>query len=129
MFKTGAMEEIIVDMKNGVYDFTENGDCSSCGSCCSNYLPLSSKDVKRITRYIEKYNITEQKHFLPIVAEVFDMTCPFRSEKERKCLIYDARPTICKEFRCDKPKQGITFDKFQDKYNVYDVRQLFFGGK
>ena len=48
----GTLEETIREMKNGVYDFTDNGKCTSCGQCCSAILPLSKKEIKEILRYI-----------------------------------------------------------------------------
>lgn len=129
MVNLGTIEEIVKDMKNGVYDFTKDGKCSSCGQCCSNLLPMSTKDVKRIKRYVEKHHIPEQKHNYPMSVETFDLICPFRSEKEQKCLIYEVRPMICRDFQCNKPKDGIEASKamYRDKYYVYDVRYTFYG--
>ena len=31
-----------------------------------------------------------------------DYTCPFRDEKNKKCMIYDVRPIICKLFGVTK---------------------------
>lgn len=45
-----------------ITDFTFNGKCSNCGQCCSNLLPLSDSEVKRIKQYIKKHNIKEQRH-------------------------------------------------------------------
>ena len=27
-------------------NFTKNGKCSKCGSCCSNFLPLTQSEIK-----------------------------------------------------------------------------------
>lgn len=123
------IESIVKNMKNGTYDFTVNGECSNCGNCCSNILPISSKEVKQIKRYIEKHGIKEQFRAFPVSTPLFDMTCPFRSETEKKCLIYEVRPQICRSFRCDYPSKNIQGNK-----NLYDrrleaimMRETFFG--
>lgn len=121
----GTLNDMWQDMKNGVYDFTENGKCIGCGACCSNYLPLNSKDIKDIRRYISKKHIKEQKHILPAVAQ-FDATCPFRSDSEKKCLIYPVRPRICKSFRCDLPSKDVK-GTLIGHYELCDMRELFYG--
>lgn len=69
----GTLEEAMKDMKYGVLDFAKDGKCSGCGRCCSNYLPISSKEIKEIKRYIKKHHITKQKHNYPSVV-AFDLT-------------------------------------------------------
>ena len=125
----GTLEEMYEDMKKGVYDFTDNGECIGCGKCCSNYLPLSSKDIKAIRRYINKKHIKECKHIVPAVNIPFDATCPFRSDDEKKCSIYPVRPAICREFKCDLPSKDIESNKktLIGKYELYEMRELFYG--
>lgn len=117
------------EMEQGVYDFTVNGKCSGCGSCCSNFLPMSAKEVKTIKRYVSKKGIKEQKHLYPTAEPNLDFTCPFRSDAEKKCLIYEIRPAICRDFQCDKPRKHIASNKamYHGKYAVYDMRAEFFG--
>lgn len=118
----------LADMESGVYDYTVDGKCSNCGSCCSNLLPVSAKEIKTIKRYIQKHGITEQRHRYPTTNPVPDMTCPFRSESERKCLIYDVRPAICRDFQCDKPRKRIQADKamYHGRFEPHDMRETFF---
>ena len=127
--KTGDLAQMYADMERGVFDFTVDGKCSGCGACCTNFLPMSGKEVKIIRRYIEKHGITEQTHRYPTAEAQVDFTCPFRSETEKKCLIYEVRPLICRDFQCDKPRKKILADKqfYHDRYNVVDCRSEFFG--
>lgn len=124
------IESILRDMESGVFDFTVSGECSGCGQCCSNFLPISGKEIKKIRRYIQKKKITEQKHIVPTVGPTVDWTCPFRDNTSRKCVIYQVRPAICRDFRCDKPAKKIAADKsmYHGKYSVVDLRKEFFGG-
>lgn len=121
--------EIMDEMKSGVYDFTVGGECSNCGACCSNYLPISAKEVKAIRRFIAKRGVKEQRHIIPTVEKVIDCTCPFRDNSGRRCVIYQVRPAICRDFKCDKPRKNIQADKamYHGKYMVVDMRKEFFG--
>lgn len=111
-----------------VTDFTVNGECSNCGKCCSNLLPLSKDEVKRIKRYIQKHRIKEQRHN---VAAGVDMTCPFRDEANKKCLIYEIRPAICRLFKCNQTIEVIEKNKtaFHHSNRVVFMRNEFFGNK
>lgn len=113
-----------------ITNFTVDGKCSSCGNCCSDVLPLSRREVKKIHEYVKVYGIAEQRHNYP-VAGITDMTCPFRDDVNRICLIYEVRPAICRQFRCDhKPKEiAASRAAFQEKYDIVLMRHEFFGSK
>ena len=128
----GNVENMIETMKSGVLDFTKNGACSNCGECCANILPVSKAEVLKIRRYIKKHQIKEQKHFIPARdPNLVDMTCPFRDNGNRRCVIYEARPMICREFQCDKPAKGEWMgpEAYKDDFEFISMRQTFFGGK
>ena len=121
----GTIEQMLQDMKHGVYDFTKDGECSQCGQCCTNYIPMSEKELKTIKRYVKKHHIKPQKHIMPTVDPVTDFTCPLRNDAERKCMCYEVRPQICRSFLCSNPKNGIWASKkeFHEKYRVVDLRK------
>lgn len=76
-------------------NFTVNGECSNCGSCCGNILPLSDKEVKRIKTYVKKHRIKAYNNIPNIMnQQLVDMTCPFRDNDKKICTIYDARPWV-----------------------------------
>lgn len=125
----GTLEDVYRDMESGVFDFTDNGRCVGCGQCCSDLLPVSAKEIKEIKRYIKKHRIAEQKHFIPTADGLqFDLTCPFRSDSERKCLIYKLRPAVCKDFKCDNTSKGIKANKdlYHGRYSVVSMRETFY---
>lgn len=105
----------------------KNGECIQCGACCSNYLPMTKREVARIHKYIKDNNVMEYQHLFPVAKEVVDMTCPFMddSKLKEKCRIYPVRPEICRQFNCSKDKKP--FDGRGQKYDVVDVRREFFG--
>lgn len=107
----GGLDQMLADMKSGIFDFTENGKCSNCGNCCSNILPVSKKEIKSIRKYIEKHDIREQICCYPTTQPTIDMLCPFRDEGGKRCLIYPVRPAICRDFQCDKPRKKIEANK------------------
>lgn len=109
-----------------VTDFTKNGRCSNCGQCCSNLLPLSEREITVIKSYVKKHGIKEQRHNF---AAGTDMTCPFRDEAKKRCLIYPVRPQICRSFVCNHSLEDIEKNKFyfHSVNKVVLMRNEFFG--
>lgn len=109
--------------ETNVVDYTENGKCSQCGSCCTALLPMTDKEIRRLKAYVRKNKIRpRRKNF--VTSETIDFTCPFRDETERKCLVYKARPEICRQFICNEEQRGI-FRKENSEYTVANLRVIF----
>lgn len=127
----GTLQEVYKNMESGVYDFTKDGKCTGCGACCSNFLPLSTKEAKEIKRYIKKHHIMEHHHNIPTAEPLCDWTCPFLDEGKgkHKCDIYPVRPEICKTFVCNQPPSKIKENKelFWKTRKPCDMSETFFG--
>ena len=125
--KMKNLKEAIEEMKSGVYDFTDHGKCTQCGACCSNYLPMTQKEIAVIHRFVKKHSVKEFRHLFPVSSGYFDMTCPFMddSKLKEKCRIYPVRPEICKQFICSKEKKPLK--GHLEQYDIVDVRKEFFG--
>lgn len=125
---TNSLNEII---KKQITNFTCNGECSNCGQCCSDLLPLNNIEIKRIKEYIRKHNIKECKHLSILVKNPLDLTCPFRDNKNKKCLIYEVRPEICRSFICSKTMPEIEETKrlINSTRQVVSMRNIFFNGE
>lgn len=126
----GTIEDMRRDMENGVYNFTKDGKCIGCGNCCSNLLPVSETEMRRIFSYIKKNHIKEQKHFAPVAKQMVDLTCPFldANKKSDKCTIYPVRPAICRCFICSEPKGAIKHKElYEEERPLIDVRRAFYG--
>lgn len=116
------------------HDYTKNGECSNCGACCSNLLPLTKKEVRTIAEYIQKHNIKPINHLPATLTneETLDGICPFRDDINEKCTIYEARPYICKIYRCNKTEEDIrkkatTKHGQKLKARPYDILSTFYG--
>lgn len=126
------IEQVSRDMDENVYDFTQEGKCSHCGKCCSNFLPLSQKEVMTINNYVVNNHIKEYKSMLPLAGPVIDGTCPFldRDKKEEKCRIYPVRPLVCRKFICNKElRPGWTKEEILEDRKIVDMRKMFFADK
>ena len=122
------LEAVQRDMYDNIYNFTKDGKCSGCGGCCSNLLPMSQKEVDVIHRYIKKHHVKECKHLLPIANLAFYMTCPFRDNDKKICMIYEVRPEICNQFICDSEKRAKHNRKLLGQTrHIVDVRSEFYG--
>ena len=124
----GTLEQVMADMRNGVYDYTKDGECSRCGNCCSDLLPISAKEVRQIREYVRRHHIQECVNRPPTAGPVQDWTCPFRDNMKKICTVYEVRPAICRDFRCDKPRKQIEADKrmYHGRYDVVNMRETFF---
>lgn len=129
MISVGGLSDVVRAMEDGTYNFCKNGKCIGCGSCCTNALPMTKQEVDKIKAYIKKNGIREQKHMIPTnVPIIVDMTCPFMKNYGReRCVIYEVRPRICKEFICDPEQRKVPDKNFTSRTKVYDVRETFFG--
>lgn len=96
--------------------------CSRCAECCTDFLPMTRKEVEIIKSYIAKNNI------LPVNndgEEFIDVTCCFCDKVNHRCLIYPVRPFVCRNFKCCKSyetlsKERVLYNTRKDLYvNAY----------
>lgn len=96
------------------------GDCKGCGECCSRFLPLTWFDVLRLKGHIERTGIKPRE-----LAEN-DFRCPFLAEG--MCSVYEARPEICRVYRCDRHKSGDFRMPYGFKHaHMADMAEVFGG--
>lgn len=113
MLKKTNIGEIYKNIVEGNVEITDNticGKCSKCGECCSCFLPICQEELDTIQEYVIKNNIKPQTQMLVMQNR---LCCPYYNGK--KCLIYEVRPLICKEFYCNKKMDIETAKKFKDK--------------
>ena len=117
------LREILKNMLEGNVQITDNsvcGKCSKCGECCSCFLPISRNEADIIQKYVIEHQIRPQKKLLVMENR---LTCPYYDGK--KCLIYEVRPLICKEFYCYKRPSAELAQKFaKDEYipvNMWEI--------
>lgn len=119
LIKTNLKEIIEHIVKNDI-KITDNswcGQCSKCGECCTNFLPITQKEVEAIQEYVIENKIRPQKQILVMQNR---LTCPYYNGK--KCLIYEVRPLICKEFYCYKKPTAEFEEKFmKEEYITVDM--------
>ena len=116
MLKKTNIAEIYKTIAEGNVEITDNticGKCSKCGECCSCFLPICQEELDKIQEYVIKNNIKPQTQMLVMQNR---LCCPYYNGK--KCLIYEVRPLICKEFYCNKKMDIETAKKFKDKEYV-----------
>ena len=128
----GSFNEMINTFSQGVYNFTDNGNCIECGNCCSRYLVMTQKEINTISKYIEKKKIKRQIHSVNVLSgKVFDFLCPFLDDTKsnHKCTIYEVRPQICRDFKCDCWQSERKEPPLNKRLRIVDVTEQFFGDK
>ena len=123
-------------------NYCTNGNCSNCGQCCTEFLPLTTDEVRLIKTYVKEKHIKPK--FQIFSSTGFNTKCPFRDEENKKCLIYTVRPKICRLFKCNQTEKVIETHKRNrhkvaqyNKWrindvcssNVYSLRELIYGDK
>ena len=109
------MNSIIKEEKG--FNNCNKGKCIGCGECCGSLLPVSLKDVEIMKKYIEEHNITPEPLIVYRNGEKgYNSMCCFLDQKTNRCKIYEARPKVCRLYKCDKsPKQIL-----QNKINLHN---------
>lgn len=120
MLVKSNLKEIIEHIVKNDIKITDNsccGQCSKCGECCTNFLPVTQKEIEIIQEYVIANKIRPQKQMLVMQNR---LTCPYYDGK--KCLIYKIRPMICKEFYCYKKPTAELGKKFmKEEYITVDM--------
>ena len=108
-------------------DNTKHGHCSKCGGCCSALLPLCNEDISTIYDYLSIHNIKTECQPVDTTGLGINMTCPFLSKK-KSCLIYEARPLICRVFKCNRSTSSWKITKlFSNKqFSFFNMWDKFF---
>lgn len=73
----------------------EKFECHNCGSCCGP-VPITLQEQLSIERFLRSNPEIKKE----AKKKAFSLTCVFRDEKNKKCLIYPCRPDICQHFQC-----------------------------
>ena len=96
----------------GVYNFCVNGECIGCGECCSNLLPMTDREVKKIRKVVRKNQLKPINHVPVPMVNAYDNLCPFRDDSrgDKKCVIYNIRPWVCRSFKCDQYGANFKYD-------------------
>ena len=72
-----------------------SGDCRGCGACCSRVLPVTDADLERLRAFLGRSAVVPRAYESPL-----DLSCPFLTDS-RECAVYEARPEVCRVYRCD----------------------------
>lgn len=130
MSSYGSFEKVLSNPGQNYVNNCKDGQCSNCGECCTDLLPLTIGELNRIKSYVKKHHLKENRHNIFWDKKAIDLTCPFRNSKNSKCDIYNIRPAICREFICSKSIEKAHEDRdrilSQDRNN-YSLRYEVFG--
>ena len=74
--------------------------CMNCGKCCENILLVSKKEINQIKTYLKNNPINPNNPNSSLSNDLQKNVCPFRNEIDKKCKIYDIRPSICRSYEC-----------------------------
>lgn len=99
-------------------------DCECCGDCCHiAVLSITNDELETMHKYIDEHNIKLNNRAYEC--------CPMRS-LDGKCMIWEARPQICKLYNCKVPRSKILDENDQihlnEDANLVVLYDEFIGG-
>ena len=117
-------------------------DCSECPGYCCSYprIVVTKKDIQRLAKHFgltneaakiaftRQYEFTEghpDEHVKEQILrhrpdDIYKSTCQFLDPDLRRCTIYEARPSVCREFPNGKKCGYYGFIKFERKHQNDD---------
>jgi Fe-S-cluster containining protein len=116
----------IIKNDNNIKNNMVDNKCSRCGSCCGLFIPVTKKEIKIIREYVKEKNIRPESR---INGNTIELRCPFLNLKEHKCNIYEVRPFVCRDFKCNRKdwkKYRNLYMKRSGKYNQYTMDELIY---
>lgn len=113
-------------------------DCSTCPGYCCSYprIVVERQDITRLAKHFglsfeaakiaftRDYEFTEgdpDEHIKERILrhrpdDIYKSTCQFLDPELRRCTVYEARPSVCREFPNGKKCGYYTFLKFERKH-------------
>lgn len=104
-------------------------DCSKCPGYCCSYprIVVTDRDVARLARHFELAPAVAEKRFTRWYASderilrhrkdpVYGSICRFFDIEARRCTVYEARPTVCREYPNGSRCGYFDFLKFERKH-------------
>lgn len=82
MLRETTITEIIKNTVEGNVKITDNsicGNCSKCGECCTNFLPVTQKEINEIQKYVIENKIRPQTQILVMQNR---LSCPYYDGKK-----------------------------------------------
>lgn len=111
-------------------------DCSKCPGYCCTYprIEVKDKDLKRLARHFSLDVETAGRRFTRFYNddgirerilrhqkdEVYGSICRFFDTDARRCTIYEARPSVCRDYPDGRTCGYYTFLRFERKHQEDD---------
>ena len=125
-----SVGEFLQHQINGKVIDLKNPNCNNCNECCSLLSMITPEEYNFYLKYfstdkrgreIFKQGVTRWVE-IGMRSNSFNMMCPFIS-KTKRCLIYQIRPRICKEFHCSPSLNKLDKSSVENSkhYTIYDI--------
>ena len=84
--------------------------CEKCPGWCCTYdeIEVNQRDIERLARHFGLDPDTAAERFTKVKGgtpmlrhkkdSIFDTACMFLDQDKRRCTIYEARPTVCRQY-------------------------------
>ena len=104
----------MVDILRMITNYCNGKKCSCCGECCTTFLPITYKEVKRIKKALKDYAITYDVNDYITPTDLY-LLCPFLDMKTKLCKLHSIssslKPDVCRNFKCYMDPEQVEKDK------------------
>ena len=98
--------------------------CKHCGHCCDKILPITLLEQRTIINHLVQNNDILVKVTDKLIKNKRDLSCPFRDEENKRCMIYNIRPMICREFYCKYTLANLENTKLSMDCQIININKI-----
>src|SRR5437773_1543002 len=103
-------------------------DCDKCPSYCCSYalIGVDERDIRRLAKHFDVSYEEAEKRYTKIgwgdrvmrhrKDDIYATVCQFLDKETRRCSIYNARPTVCREYPEERRCGYYTFLSWERKH-------------
>jgi len=113
---------------NMLLNIPAHTSCINCGECCG-VIPASPEEIAEIRSFLSR----RPDAYALGITQSGAVDCPFRAKKDKHCMIYPARPMICRLMGVTKGmtckhgnSENIDGGKFMKNHSIETVEILNF---
>lgn len=125
-----SYSDFIKNIDKGVVDYN-NPKCINCNDCCGILTLISENEYQELKKYFTKNKIGKEIYKVAVKRVLTEMRerdalylqCPLNTGT-KKCVIYDRRPSVCRDFHCKAELNKVTED-VEKRKEVYGKRMIF----
>lgn len=114
-------------IKGEITDFN-NPDCVDCYECCSMGTMITNEEYTALKSFLKHSGKPIYDRGISLIKKHWEKgtiywMCPF--SKNKRCLIYNTRPLICRQFHCKEELRDVNYMVNKDQLEKEGHHMIF----